>query len=155
MTVTTASLRTSFPAFASATDYPDPQVQFWITWAGNLFDPGRWGSLLDLGVMLWVCHNLSLEFMAQQEAAVGNQPGVVRGTLASGSVDKASFGYNSNAVTLDGAGDLNLTIYGIRYLKMVKQVGAGPVYVAPDGCSDPTQSLGNGSGAWPGPFIGY
>jgi hypothetical protein len=144
MTVTPASLRAAFTEFTSTTDYPDSGIQFWIDMAVLLLNPTRWYDMLDNATMLFVAHNLSLELMAQREASNGNQPGVARGMLAGGSVDKVSYTYDTASVADATAGHWNLTIYGQRYIRLVKMFGAGPIQVGTPGCYV-------GPAAWTGP----
>lgn len=148
MTVTTASFRGNFPAFKDIVCFPDPEVNFWISLASNLHDQNRWGALLDFGVQLFVAHNLSLEFNAKDQARIGNNPGQVIGTTTSGSVDKVSYSRDLNGVMDSKAGHWNLSIYGLRYLKLVRMIGAGPVYVGAPSALE----VSNSPYAWPGPY---
>lgn len=148
MTVTAASFRQTFTAFSSQTDYPDPDVNYYIGLAGKLLDAGRWGNLLDDGVMLFAAHNLSIEMMAKLEAENGNQPGMARGMLSGGGADKANFTYDTGSIARVGDGHWNLTTYGLRYKDLVRMVGAGPVQV---GTGDDGGAF---SAAWSAPMSG-
>lgn len=144
MTVTAASFRAAFPEFANTGNYPDPQVDFWIALGVLLCGP-RWGRLLDFGIQLFVAHNLSLEFNAMKAAATNQNPGFVVGPVTGGAVDKVSYQRDPGAAMDPANGHWNLTIYGLRYIRMVRMVGAGPVQVGV-----PLGACSNG--AWPGPW---
>ena len=145
MTVTVDSFRVSFTEFANKVTYPDGDANFYLTYALLALDPARWGNLLDIGVQLFIAHNLALEFNAKRAAALGQNPGFIVGSVSSGSVDKVSYSRNLTGVMNTKHGHWNLTIYGLRYIRMVGMIGAGPLQVgAPNG--DP------GTGAWPGPI---
>lgn len=145
MTVTAASFRTAFPAFASTTTYPDAQVDFWIALAVLMHDTTRWGTLLDYGIMFFVAHNLTLEFNANRAATLGQNPGAVVGPVTSGSVDKSSYSRDPGAAMDPKNGHWNLSVYGLRWKAMQRLVGAGPVQIGA-GCSVPNYS----ASAWPG-----
>lgn len=150
MTTTAATFRGSFPAFANMTTYPDPVVNFWISFALKFLDPGRWGDALDYGIMLFVGHNLSLEFNANAAAKKGQNPGFVTGPVTSGSVDKVSYSRDVSSALDPKNGHWNLSIYGLRYIQLVKMMGAGPVYVGAPAANDSTSAY---QGAWPGPYV--
>lgn len=148
MTVTAASFRGAFPAFASMTTYPDTVINFWIRFALQFINAQRWGQSLDLGVMLFVAHNLSLEFNAMAAAKKGQNPGFVTGPVTSASVDKVSYSRDVSAALDPKNGHWNLSIYGIRYIRLALMMGAGPVYVgAPSPAEQDRQQ------AWPGPMF--
>ena len=71
MTITTASFRAQFPAFANVAVFPDPQVDFYITLAYKMLIPDRWGNVLDEGASLFVEHFLTLDRIAAAGAAGG------------------------------------------------------------------------------------
>lgn len=144
--LTPAQLRTDFPEFASTVVYPTSQVTFWITLAYKLLNAQRWGNVLDQGVELFVAHNLAIEARAQADAAKGGIPGQQVGPVSSKSVDKVSMGYDTGSGIEPGAGHWNLTIYGTRFVRLMRMFGAGPVQVG-------IGAVPVGSGqAWPGPI---
>ncbi len=146
MSVTAASFRTNFPAFASTTDYPDAMINFWLDLGGRLLDQNRWGDLYDYGEQLFMAHNLSLE----RGVALGGTkqaPGQVNGPQTAGAVDKVSYSRNPGLVMDPKNGHWNLTIYGLRYIQLVKMIGAGPIQV---GVSNSESNYGGSSAAWPG-----
>lgn len=151
MTVTTASFRGAFPAFASTTLYPDPQVQFWLDLSLLMQDANRWSTWIDYGTQLFTAHNLVLEYQSNKAGAAGQKPGEIQGPVTSGSVDKVSYGRNPGPAMDPTAGHWNLSTYGLRYVKLLRMIGAGPVQVGvPAGGSAEDYY----PSAWPGPFTG-
>lgn len=149
MTVTPSTLRALFPEFSNTATYPDAVINAWIPIASQFVGQDRWGDATDLGITLYVCHNLVLGAKASKAAATGGVPGMAVGVVNNKSVDKVSIGYDVSVSTEDGAGFWNQTTYGTRYYHMVRMFGAGPVQCNTPG-ADPTGGL-NG-GAWPGPL---
>lgn len=147
MAVTPASFRTAFPAFANTTTYPDPFVQFWLTQALGFLNEGRWSTLMDFGTMLWAAHWIALQAKDQRIAAIGGTPGAATGPIASKSADKVSISYDTKAASELDAGHWALTTYGLQYLRLARQIGAGPVQV-----DQQTSSVQYSGMAWSGPF---
>jgi len=122
-----ARFRTDFPEFSDTTNYPDSAVNLWLNLGEKTLAPDRWCDYLDLGLELFIAHNLAIAAGNQLAAAVGGAPGQVKGPLTSKSVDKVSAGYDSGAVALQDGGFFNLTTYGIRYLQLARMVGTGGI----------------------------
>ena len=129
MTVTNASFRGDYPEFADITAFPDPQINYWLNYAGLSLDAGRWGTWLDMGTELWMAHNLVLESRAIMEATNGATPGITTGAINSKSADKVSVGFDTANSTEEKGGHWNTTIYGTRYIRMARMIGAGPVQI--------------------------
>jgi hypothetical protein len=141
-----AGVRNRSAAFKNSTTYPPASIQFWLDLAAKLHSPQRWATLIDFGIQLFVAHNLCLEFDSERAARTGQSPGAINGPVTNGSVDKVSYTRDLQGVMDPAAGHWNLTSYGLRYTRMVRMVGAGPVQVgAGAGCI--------GTGAWPGVLI--
>lgn len=151
MTVTVASFRVAFPEFASTATYPDGEVQFWLDLSLLLLNAERWGNLFDYGQMLFVAHNLALQFNAKKATASGGNPGNVQGPQTAGAVDKVSYSRNPGLVMDAKHGHWNLTVYGLRYLDLVNMVGAGPLHVGVPLGGDQVNYYPQ---AWPGPIMG-
>jgi len=145
MTVTAATFRVNFPAFASTTTFPDSEIDFWISLGVLLHDAGRWGNLLDFGIQLFVAHNLSLEASGATASAGGQAPGQVQGPLTSATVDKVSYSRDPGAAMDPANGHWNLTTYGLRWVRLMRMIGAGPLQVGV-----PEFDRGLTGGAWPG-----
>ena len=147
MTVTVDSFREHFPAFVDEDRYSDDMIQYWLSLAEKLVNNGvRWGSLRDNGIELFIAHNVSLERRAMDQAEQGQVPGGSPGIVNSKSVDKVSVGYDTQGGAELDAGHWNLTIWGTRYIRLVRIIGAGPVQVG----ADTAVSV---SSAWPGPYL--
>jgi Protein of unknown function (DUF4054) len=141
------SFRAAFPEFGSVSQYPEPELLFWSGLADKLLGP-RWGDLKEQGSFLFVAHNLSLAFNAKVANRAGRNPGAIEGTITSGSVDKASYSRDASSAMDPKNGHWNLSVYGLRYVALVRLIGAGPVHVgAPMG--DNERALA----AWPGPAV--
>jgi len=146
MAVTTTSFREMFPEFANVTTYPDPQVEMWVGVAASHVSTARWDSLADFGTMLFVAHNLVLGRMDQAAAAVNGTPGLAStGVVSSKSVGGVSVSYDTSSAMEPEAGHWGLTSYGVRFLRLLRLHGMGPVQVGA-----PTDQLSL-AGAWPGP----
>lgn len=122
-----ATFRTDFPEFSDTAVYSDAQVEFWLNVAVSLVNPCVWGELTNQGQELVAAHHLVLGARDQKAASVGGIPGLVNGPQSSKSVDKVSAGYDTGAVTIDGAGFWNMTTYGIRYITLARLFGAGGI----------------------------
>lgn len=154
MTITIATFRADFPEFASVTVYPDAAFDFWKQYAIQVMSVARWGAaasgsdprtLYDIGMELFIAHNLVLEARAQAEAANSAPPGGSTGPVSGKSVDKVSISYSTADAIEEGGGNLNLTIYGTRYYKLMRMAGAGGFQTGV-GC-------GGINGAYAGPWF--
>jgi hypothetical protein len=150
MSVTVSTFRDAFPEFKDAALYTDPGIQFWLDLTTNLLDINRWGALFDAGSQLFVAHNLSLQYVANQKAAVGDNPGQIEGPVSSGSVDKVSYSRDNGAAMDPSNGHWNLSSYGLRYIQLARMIGMGPVQVGAY-AADTSQS----AAAWAGPGLNY
>lgn len=140
MAVTNATFRTHYPEFSNVVVYPNGQIDYWIANAALLLSVDRWGTLLDLGTELLVAHNIAIEARAQDEATNGEIPGTTTGPVNSKSVDKVSVGFDTGAATEERGGHYNLTIYGTRLLRLMKQIGMGPLQIGLGGPVPPLSS---------------
>ena len=137
--------RTDLPEFQDGNAYPDPQVALYINLAGQLMNGRRWGpsaadpwpdssppplKVFDHGVELFVAHNLVLDARNRKDARKkGNIPGTVKGPVNNASVDKASVGYDTQAGIEENAGHWNQSTYGIRFIRLLRMMGAGALQV--------------------------
>jgi len=122
-----AQFRTDFPEFSDTTKYPDSAVNLWLSLGEKTLAPDRWCDYLDLGLELFIAHNLAIAAGNQLTEMVGGTAGQVKGPLTSKSVDKVSAGYDTGAVALQDGGFFNLSTYGIRYLQLARMVGTGGI----------------------------
>lgn len=157
MGLTAADLKADLPEFKDDVTYPVAMVTYWLTYAALFLNQDRWGppgeggnkvrTEFDYGQELYAAHQLVLEARAVREADFGGFPGVASGPVNNKSVDKVSVGFDTAASSEPDAGHWNLTIYGIRLVRLMNAFGAGPVQVG-YGCAPPFSS----AFAWPGPW---
>lgn len=126
--LTVDQFRLEFPAFADASQYSDEMVSFWIDQAVNYtpIDQRRWGQFYNLGLRLYVAHNLALERMSMIQASRGAAP-VGAGLPTSKSVGGVSISYSVDFGSETGGGNWNLTIYGSRFIRLLREAGSAPV----------------------------
>lgn len=138
------SFRTHYPEFDAAR-FPDSAVNYWISIATKMLNPDRWGDdLLDIGLELFVAHHLVVEKVNQDTAKVGGWPGLNKGVMRSNNPGGVSISYDTNAVIEEKAGHWNYTVFGTRFVSLVKNVGAGPIQLGGGG----TRAT-----AWPGVIL--
>lgn len=128
--VTRDTLITAFPEFGDETLYPTSQIDFWISQAYTMLPVNRFGAQIDLGVMLYVAHQITLSARAVRASATrGGVAGMNSGLMTSKSLGKVSASYDVNLTAIQGAGPWNATIYGQRFYALAKAFLAGPIYV--------------------------
>ena len=119
-------------------------------------------TLVDLAVQQWVAHQIVLEQQAIQAAAAGGNPGTKIGIITSKSVNGVSVGFDVGSVTggtlQENAGYYNQTIYGMRFYRLMRMRGAGPIQIG-IGRNPPFLFFNNfgilgSSNAWAGPYPG-
>lgn len=147
MAVTSNTFRQHLPEFADQTDFPPSVVDYWISIAVGMLNASRWMNMLDHGIELYVAHQLTLEAKAMQTANNGGLPGTTPGIMNNKSVDKVSVGYDTSSVVELDAGHWNLSIYGLRFIRLARMFGAGPLQTGGGVNPDPLSS----ANAWPGP----
>lgn len=145
MAATPEVFRKAFPAFLDPGIYPNHEVEYWLGLAAKLHNADRWGELLDDGVYLWTAHNLSLEASSKQDVDGGQIPGQIKGAITSASVDKVSYSRDGSSASDPTAGHWNLSTYGLRWVRLARLVGMGPVQI---GAS--TEDGNFSALAWPG-----
>ena len=132
---TPATFRADFPEFSNTTTYPDAMINFWLGIGNIRMTPAasRWGDLYNPGLELFVAHFVSIQALNQAQAATNGGtgiPGMQRGAI-SGEQAEISVSYDVAAVTIEGAGQWNLTAYGTQFLELANLVGMGPIQVSP------------------------
>ncbi len=126
--LTPVLFRKQLPAFADATVYPDPAIAMAIAVADKVVssDPNVWGDLRDYGVALLAAHNLALDARDTRAAKAGKIPGASLGIESSKSVGGVSVSYSNPLAGATAAmGDYALTVFGIRFYRLAKQMGMG------------------------------
>jgi hypothetical protein len=148
--ITAAQFRRVYREFADTNLYPDSAVNYWLAVASLMLNPCRWDNMLPLGAALYAAHNLVLEVKAQSTALAGGWPGVSKGAITSENAGAVSISYDNSKTLEEDGGHWNLTEYGVRFLRMAKMFGAGPIQIGP--CVGAPGSVGFGN-AWTGPMI--
>lgn len=119
-------------------------------------------TVVDFATEQWVAHQIVLEKQAIAAAAAGGDPGTKIGVISSKSVNGVSVGFDVGAVTggnmQENAGYYNQTVYGIRFYRLMRLRGAGPIQIG-IGRPPPFLFFNNfgllgSSNAWAGPYPG-
>lgn len=146
--ITAIPFRSDFTEFANTTIFPDSTLNYWLNVAAMMLKPSRWGSMLSVGLELFVAHNAVLEAFAVRGVAAGGLPGLSKGAVSAESVDKGALSYDTaSTLELDG-GNWNLTVYGSRFLRLARMMGAGPIQIGIGFDPNPL-----GGFAWQGPDV--
>jgi hypothetical protein len=124
--MTVEQFRTEFPPFANTTLYTDESIEFWLRQVTVYppIDAHRWGQFYNLGLRLWVAHNLMYMSYANSRAATGQ---VGSGIATSKSVNGVSVGYDLNFGQEMNAGWYGTTPYGNQFLYYLRLAGMGPI----------------------------
>ena len=117
-------------------------------------------TLADFATEMWVAHQLVLEKQAVDAARTGGDPGTKIGVITSKSINGVSVSFDVGTVTggkmQENGGYYNQTIYGIRFYRLMKVRGSGPIQIG-IGISPPfllfqNYGLLGSSNAWAGPI---
>jgi len=149
ITITQAQFLADFPEFGTLSAPTQPifapsTFNYYFNLAQLLLDPtGRINDWVNQFAEQFIAHHIVLEMLAQRDMNAGGVPGVAKGPIAGKSAGDVSIAYVPGATIELDAGHWNYTIYGQRFIRLAKMVGAGPIQLS--GCG------GTGAGAWPGP----
>lgn len=131
---------------------PTSAIQYWLNIATALLNVERWGGSTSttyyLGIEMFTAHNVILEALAQRDMDMAGIPGVATGMVAGKSAADVQINYNNAAVLELDASHYNFTVYGIRFIRLARMFGAGPIQVG-IGCGPGPL---NGPG-WQGPWV--
>lgn len=180
--ITPASFVIDWPQFRNQAQYPPAAIAFFIAWVNIFMNPMFWGGpsgnagcptasppvpisptnppqyQIDIAAELLVAHLLTLEYLAQKQAAAGAPSGLQTGAVAGKTVGPISISFDNAISSLEGAAEYNLTIYGKMFYRMMMMFGAGPTQlglgVAPPWSAFTPSSFGPWAGPpmWPGWF---
>jgi len=148
MTTSNPQFRADFPEFSSSSDFPNSQIDYWLTVSALLMNVDRWKSLYNHGQSMFIAHHVSLEAKEMKEASVGGLPGQNSGPISSKSIGGVSVSYDVGSSIELNARHWNTTMYGRRFIRLARMVGAGPIQIG--GGTSPCCS----GVAWPGPWAG-
>lgn len=121
------SFRTSFPEFADTVVYPTSTIDLWAGLATRQVPQRIWRDQWQLGVSLYVAHEITLAAQNTKAAANGGVPGVSGGIANSKTVGSVSVGYDTTSTAEKDAGYWNLTNYGKQLIRLARIFGAGAV----------------------------
>lgn len=121
--------RQSFEEFADPGIYSTGRLTRLANAALLQMDAGRWDTWLDMGTDYFVAHKLTLEDRARARADVGGDPGLINGPQTAKAVGEASATYDATSVVVENAGEFNLTVYGLEWIRLARMIGAGPLQV--------------------------
>ena len=147
--VTLAQFRSDFSEFADSVRYPDNSVNYWLAIATIQLNANRFdANMLIIATELYIAHNLVLEAQAQQTAKAAGWPGVSKGVISGENAGAVSVSYDTTAAIELDAGHWNLTVFGIRFIRLAKMFGAGPIQVGCGAVSLPGGNWGFGMPGW-------
>jgi hypothetical protein len=119
-------------------------------------------TIADFATEMWVAHQIVLEKQAIGQAATGGNPGTAVGLITNKSVNGVSVGFDVSVIASgnmqENAGYYNSTIYGMRFYRLMKMRGAGPIQLgigrAPPFLFFNSWGILGSSNAWAGPYPG-
>lgn len=127
MTFVVSTFRETFPEFSDTGRYPDTMINYWSVIATAQVNCNRWKDQTDLGINLYVAHEITLEAQSLASANVGGVPGNQSGPTAQKAVGSTSVQYDTQQAAEKGAGWWNLTVYGKQFFRLSRTFGAGVV----------------------------
>jgi hypothetical protein len=117
------AFRLNFPEFSDVGDYPSSMITFWSNAGELLLSVERWGDIYNLGLSLFVAHNISLARENKNSAISGGATGQTSGATASKSVGSVSVSYDTAGSMEQSAGHWNQTSYGRQYIRLARNIG--------------------------------
>lgn len=124
-----ATFRASFPEFSDTSRYPDAQISFWSTFATAQVNACRWGDQVNMGIMLYTAHEITLAALNQKAGLIGGTPGQATGPINSKTVGSVTVAYDTQQAAEKDAGYWNLTAYGKQFIRLARIFGAGAIQV--------------------------
>lgn len=121
-----ALFRQSFPEFSDEYKYTDSMITFWSGLGEKLLNETRWDDFYVEGLQLFTAHHLIMAYQNETLAAANKTPGTgASGVVSSKSVGGVSVSYDTGSITLQDAGNFNLTTYGRSFWQLMLIVGMG------------------------------
>lgn len=139
--LTVGQFRAAFPAFADPARFTNEEVQWWINQAcappnsTPAINKYRWGQFYELGLNLFVAHNLAVQDMMNQRAGLPGMGGssyistplTGSGVASSKSVDGVSLSYDNQIGMEHDAGWWGSTTWGNQFLYYLRMAGSAPI----------------------------
>jgi hypothetical protein len=122
-----AAFRTAFPEFASKELYPTEMINIWVGLAAAMVSQCIWKNQWNLGVSLYVAHEITLAGQNVKAAQAGGTPGQQGGIATQKAVGSVSAQYDAQTTTEKDAGFWNLTTYGKQFIRLARIFGTRPV----------------------------
>jgi len=120
------AFRENFPEFEDDTKYPDSMITFWSGLGEKLLNETRWDDFYTEGIQLFTAHHIILASQNETAASAGKTPGLgSNGIVSNKNVGSVSVGYDTGSITLQDAGNFNLTTYGRSFWQLMLIVGMG------------------------------
>lgn len=120
-----SAFRINFPEFADTVIYPNSMITFWSTIAETMLPEDLWGDVWELGVQLYVAHEIVIATQNVKAASVGGSPGQSGGIANNKTVGSVTVGYDSTISSEKNAGWWNRTTYGMQLYRLIQIFGAG------------------------------
>lgn len=127
MTFDPAQFLLAFPEFGNAATYTPAMLATWGAVAVSLVSCKRWGSQWQLGVNLYVAHEITLEAQSASAAAIGGVPGAQSGPINSKTIGTVTAAYDTQQIAEKNAGWWNSTMYGRQFYRLMRIFGAGVI----------------------------
>lgn len=102
-------------------------VDFWVDFITLQIAECVWKRSWNMGVSLYLAHELTLARQNSKAAAVGGTPGQQGGVATSKTVGSVTVQYDAQSMSEKDAGYWNLTTYGKQFIRLVRIYGAGCV----------------------------
>lgn len=117
------TFRENFPEFSNAALYPTSMIDFWVGLASAQVRPCVWKTQWNVGVSLYVAHEIALASQNTKASQVGGSPGVSGGIANTKTVGSVTVGYDTASTAEKDAGYWNLTNYGKQFIRLVRIFG--------------------------------
>lgn len=123
-----ADFRAAFPEFSDVARYPDAMLNFWSVLATAQVDPCRWGTQTNVGIYLYVAHEITMAAQNFNTGAIGGVPGSSSpGAIGSKTIGSVSVTYDTTSSSEKDGGWWNGTSYGRQFLRLARIFGSGVV----------------------------
>jgi hypothetical protein len=122
-----AAFRTAFPEFRSLEIYPDQMLNFWVGLAQAQVRQCVWKLQWNMGVSLYLAHELVLAVRNANAAEAGGAPGTTGGIASQKTVGSANITYDPQTTTEKDAGFWNQTTYGKQFIRLARMFGTGAI----------------------------
>lgn len=131
-----AAFRVIFPEFGNELTFPAALINHWLVFATAKVNAKAFGVVTETAIGLLAAHHITIGRQGEKTAEFGGNIGEMTGPKSGSTVDKVSGTYDTGAATIEGAGDYNLTTYGVRFYREARLAGAGGIQLGVDagGC---------------------